>query len=99
MGFRKTFTDYLDDVSSTYADEALLLANNGQRAVDLAFRTDELKGSTIAYPAANTQRGNSDFKDWYYFAGVGVSFRLSPVFNTGGNRSGGNNLGCPARVY
>ena len=38
LSLRKTFTDYLDDVSTTYVDENLLLANRGQQAVDLAYR-------------------------------------------------------------
>jgi hypothetical protein len=97
MGLRKTFTDYLDDVSTTYADEGQLLVNSGQRAVDLAFRGDEDKGG-LTYPDANTGRGNPRNKDWYYFAGLGISFRLSPMFNTSASGSR-RNTGCPANVY
>ncbi|MCW3090899.1 MAG: hypothetical protein JWP81_1968 [Ferruginibacter sp.] len=96
MGLRKTFTDYLDDVSSTYADPVLLLQNNGQQALDLAFRGDELKGSGTPYPAVNSMRGNAGSKDWYYFAGVGVSFRLAPRFDNGGRGGAGKSkTGCP----
>ncbi len=42
IGARKTFTDYLDDVSGTYADQAALLAGRGPKAVELAFRTPEI---------------------------------------------------------
>jgi hypothetical protein len=97
LGFRKTFTDYLDDVSTSYADKAQLLSNNGQRAVDLAFRGDEVKGSGAVYPAANSKRGNELSKDLYYFAGMGISFRLSPVAG-GHQRDGGGGrgkIGCP----
>src|SRR5690606_3987873 len=41
FGYRKTFTDYLDDVSTTYVDETALLNAKGQVAVDLAWRGDE----------------------------------------------------------
>ncbi len=75
IGYRKTFTDYLDDVSSQYVDRALLLANNGARAVDLAFRGDELD-KKYTYPN-NAKRGNPNRKDAYYFIGLGMSFRLS----------------------
>lgn len=100
IGFRKTFTDYLDDVSTTYADRAQLLANNGQRAVDLAFRGDELKGSTLTYPAANAKRGNAGSKDLYYFAGMGISFRLSPLSEGRDRSSGGGRgkIGCPTNL-
>jgi len=101
IGFRKTFTDYLDDVSSTYADRAQLLVNNGQRAVDLAFRGDELKGSTLAYPAVGAQRGNAGNKDLYYFAGIGISFRLSPMSESRERGAGGGRgkFGCPTNLY
>jgi opacity protein-like surface antigen len=99
IGLRKTFTDYLDDLSTTYADETQLLLNNGQRAVDLAFRGDENKGG-LTYPPGNTIRGNPNSKDWYYFTGLGISFRLSPKFETG---SGGSlhksKTGCPVNIY
>ena len=77
MGFRKTFTDYLDDVSSVYANPAALAANNGTLALSISYRTDELPGYSKYYPGSNRIRGNPKLKDWYYFAGVGVSFRLS----------------------
>ena len=77
IGFRKTFTDYLDDVSSTYANPASMLANNGPLALSISYRTDELPGGSKGYPYPNRIRGNPKLKDWYYFAGVGVSFRLS----------------------
>jgi hypothetical protein len=97
IGLRKTNTDYLDDVSSTYADQNELLFNNGQQAVDLAFRGDEDKNG-LTYPAVNTVRGNPKSKDWYYFTGLGVSFRLKPKFD--GNSGGGRQkTGCPTNVY
>ncbi|MEP7107731.1 MAG: DUF6089 family protein [Ferruginibacter sp.] len=98
IGLRKTFTDYLDDLSSTYADQALLILNNGQRSADLAFRGDELKGSGALYPEANSKRGNSGSKDWYYFAGAGISFRLSPRFEIAGG-AGRSKTGCPVNIY
>jgi opacity protein-like surface antigen len=97
FGMRKTFTDYLDDVSTTYADENELLLNNGPQAVDLAFRGDENK-SGISYPPVNTVRGNPKSKDWYYFTGLGVSFRLFPGSSNGGS-PGRTKTGCPVNIY
>src|SRR5690606_15533698 len=50
IGLRKLFTDYIDDVSTTYADEAILASRRGQRAVGIAFRGDELKDLQLDYP-------------------------------------------------
>jgi opacity protein-like surface antigen len=96
MGFRKAFTDYLDDVSSTYVDRNLLLTNRGAKAVELAYRGGELKNGDPQYPAAGTQRGASAQKDWYYFTGLTLSFRL----NGGGFGGNGKHseYRCPANV-
>ena len=68
-GLRKTTTDYLDDVSTTYADPAILKAENGPIAAILADR------STIPNEPG-TQRGNSNTKDWYSFAGAFITIKF-----------------------
>ena len=77
LGFRKTFTDYLDDVSTTYVDELVLAANRGQKAANIAYRGDEVPGGSSTYPAGGTQRGNPKTKDWYYFTGITFRIRLT----------------------
>ena len=77
LGFRKTFTDYLDDVSTTYVDELVLAANKGQKAADIAYRGDELPNGA-PYPAGGSPRGNPKSKDWYYFTGITFRIRLNP---------------------
>lgn len=90
----KTFTDYLDDVSSTYVDQGNLLAERGPTAVQYAYRSDELPGhKSDAYPADGFPRGSAAHKDWYYFTGVTLTFNLN-----GGNGLFGNalrQLRCP----
>lgn len=70
-GMRYTFTDYVDDVSGTYADPDVILAERGPIAHQLANRSsltdDELTGR---------QRGNSKTNDWYSFALITVSMNL-----------------------
>jgi len=95
-GFRKTFTDYLDDVSTTYVDGPTLLANNGSKAVELAFRGDELKPGLI-YPNQGAIRGSPKRTDYYYIVGASVSFRLNR--QSGNGNSGKNRTGCPVNVY
>jgi len=77
IGMRKLFTDYVDDISTTYVDRTLLLAERGQLAVDLAFRGDELKDNPGVYPAEGAIRGGAATKDWYYFSGLTATFRLN----------------------
>ncbi|MEO6221580.1 MAG: DUF6089 family protein [Ginsengibacter sp.] len=96
LGLRKLFTDRLDDVSTTYVDQILLQNNRGSKAVELAYRANELKNGT-PYPPANTIRGGSKNKDWYYFTGLTASFRLgNGGFGGGGGRR--SKYGCPANV-
>ncbi|MBX2921042.1 MAG: hypothetical protein KF746_02530 [Chitinophagaceae bacterium] len=98
--FNKTFTDYLDDVSTTYIDRAALQAAKGNKAVELAYRGGEVNHANT-YPAAGTPRGNPKTKDWYYFSGITVSYSLfgrPENYNTGGGK-GSRSLGCPKNIY
>ncbi len=76
VGVRKTFTDYLDDVSTTYVDKATLLAAKGAKAVELAYRGGELKGGNPTYPAEGNIRGGQKYKDFYYYTGIRVSITI-----------------------
>ena len=73
FGYRKIFTDYLDDVSSTYADQASLLAARGPKAVELAYRGNETQAGS--YPAAGVNRGNPNNKDGYYYFAITYTVR------------------------
>ncbi len=78
VGARRTYSDYLDDVSTLYPDMAALLAANGSNAVALSDRSfSRLDTSADVTNAFNKQRGNSTDKDWYLFAGITVFWRLS----------------------
>lgn len=75
VGFRKTFTDYLDDVSTYYVDQAILQNAKGSEAVEMAYRGNELKGGA-SYPTAGTVRGGPKYKDMYYYTGIRVSIAI-----------------------
>ncbi|GHS84735.1 hypothetical protein FACS1894201_03510 [Bacteroidia bacterium] len=68
-GMRKTFTDYIDDVSTTYVDPNILLAEIGQLAASLADRSETPN-------AIGSARGNSNTKDWYSFFGVMFTYKI-----------------------
>jgi Domain of unknown function (DUF6089) len=95
IGLRKTFTDYLDDVSSTYIDQTALASAKGAKAVEMAFRGDELKNGAT-YPAEGTIRGGSKYKDWYYFSGVTISIGLGKRRGFHGTDNGRTD--CPKPV-
>ena len=75
-GARRTFTDYLDDVSTTYPDKNLLAANNGSDAVALS---DKTVLSNTNYNNER-QRGNASDKDWYMFTGATINWTLSKKY-------------------
>ena len=100
VGFRKTFTDYLDDVSTTYVDELTLANARGQKAADIAYRGDELSTGNPNYPAGGTQRGSPKSKDWYYFTGITFRVRINPHrreirLQYGPNRAKRSRVDCP----
>jgi Domain of unknown function (DUF6089) len=76
VGARRTYTDYLDDVSTSYADPAQIRKEYGKAAGLLSDRS--LKKPTTGN--IGRQRGNSTDRDWYYFAGIQVNYTLSKKY-------------------
>jgi hypothetical protein len=70
-GMRYTFTDYLDDVSGTYASPDVIQAERGDIAYELANRST-LTDETLE----GRQRGNSKTNDWYSFALITFSMNI-----------------------
>jgi hypothetical protein len=95
IGIRKLFTDYLDDVSTNYADENDLIAERGEIAAALAYRGDEVPGGNPVYPLKGEQRGSAQQKDLYYLTGLTVSFRLGDGGLGGGGGGRRKGYGCP----
>lgn len=78
-GFRKTFTDYIDDVSTTYVDPAIYSQMfTDPRTIALAeyFANPTLNtlGSNVTAPGQ--QRGNPHNTDAYMFTWVKLYYRL-----------------------
>lgn len=85
LNTRKTFTDYIDDVSTTFADPDLLLQSNGALAVTLADR------STSTIPGFNDPgaiRGNPDNNDTFFFLFITYSHPLGSDYYGGLGPSG-----------
>lgn len=69
-GMRATTTDYLDDVSTRYADPAIVSVG-GKDAVILA---DQSIGVTV--DNTDRQRGFAKNRDWYSYLGLYLTFRI-----------------------
>ena len=69
---RKTFTDYLDDVSTTFVGPNL----NGEYPSEMSQAAIEMS-DPLGTHKKDQLRGNSDKKDWYSFAGITLSFKLN----------------------
>jgi hypothetical protein len=75
IGFRKTYSDRIDDVSSEYADFNEQIQQKGMIAAYLTDRSAELNNGTPQFKAGY-RRGNDDFNDWYMIANVSLSCRI-----------------------
>jgi hypothetical protein len=98
LGIRKTFTGYLDDVSTTYVDGNLLANKRGGTPAAIAYRGDELPGR-LPYPADDTKRRNPNNKDCYYLTGISYRMHLMPPHsgrkNNDGSRIRISKTSCP----
>lgn len=85
FGVRKTFTDYLDDVSSIYVDDQIVGGASGPMAVALKDRSAEVNNDLTVKFENNDPRGNPKSKDWYLISGVTLTYRIlggrQPCFN------------------
>ncbi len=97
IDMRKLFTDYLDDVSGTYADSAILAGARGAQAAAFAYRGTELAGAA-GYPVEGAIRGNPKHKDWYFTTGLKISYSLGNIGKLGGSAKK-SKTGCPVNVY
>ncbi|PWT70313.1 MAG: hypothetical protein C5B59_20855, partial [Bacteroidetes bacterium] len=89
--YRKTFTDYIDDVSTTYIDPSLFykyLSPSNARIADLIYNKSPLRGVDNNY-APGAKRGDATQKDAYFSFG----FKLGIRFGYG--REWNNSTRCP----
>jgi hypothetical protein len=76
IGPRRTYTDYLDDVSMTYSDKHTLLTENGSVAAALSDRS--LGNNPLIGP--DKMRGDPMHPDWYMFVGASAYINIGGKF-------------------
>jgi hypothetical protein len=86
---RKTFTDYMDDVSTNYIDPALFYNYMPAAQAQLAERMANKSSGRFQ---AGDKRGTPSNNDAYYSAGFKIGFRLG-----GSNNGYRNSTNCPIR--
>ncbi|GEO03015.1 hypothetical protein AAE02nite_06790 [Adhaeribacter aerolatus] len=98
IGWRKTFTDYLDDVSGQYASKADLLSMGGEKGKAAAILSDRSGQSGFpgamadpsgtpyshlpGYGVKGEQRGDVTDDDWYIITGLHLTY-IMPVRTRG----------------
>ncbi len=100
--YRKTFTDYIDDVSTTYVDYRNFAKYLPAQEASLATKLSD-KANGIIFPgmtrfAAGEQRGDLKHGDTYFSVVLKIGFRLGPIYESSFARSAARQTRCPS-VY
>jgi len=88
---RRSFTDYIDDVSTVYANTEDLFANYGEISAAFADR----RGEALGVPQLNTpgfKRGGSGVDDYYFSFMFNLTANLESIFGLG---QGSGSIDCP----
>ena len=75
-GMRRTWTDYIDDVSGNYVDNAILAFENGPLAATFADRSG-VEDAIPGYENTGRARGDANTRDWYVYSGLTITYILS----------------------
>jgi opacity protein-like surface antigen len=95
---RKTFTDYIDDVSSNYVDRNVLLQAKGAKAVEMAYRGGQSPLGQPLYPQHGEQRGTPSQMDWYYFLGMHLEIKTHAFSGLFRNNKTVSSQRCPRNL-
>lgn len=96
--YRKTFTDYIDDVSTTYIDPNLFDKYLSVADAALARRiNDKAPTGGITLTAPGYQRGNPKNNDTYFSFVLKLGIRLRSAYNNDFDRGATNQTRCPKR--
>ena len=98
---RKSFTDYIDDVSKTYIDPNLydkyLTPENAAIAKKISDKMYGIVTPSVARYAPGTQRGNKNQNDSSFTTFFKIGIRLGPIFEDSYSMNAASHMLCPAR--
>jgi len=98
--YRKSFTDYIDDVSTTYIDPVYFANYMSAQQASIARQIHDktigivLPGITRYQPG--DQRGNPRNQDAYFTLVAKIGIRLGPIYNSIYDRNAARQTRCPA---
>jgi hypothetical protein len=99
--YRKSFTDYIDDVSTTYIDPNLfdkyLSVQDAAIAKKIHDKVYGIVTPGVTRYAPGTDRGHSVQGDAYFSFLMKFGVRLGPVYGSNMERSAARQLKCPAK--
>lgn len=96
---RKSFTDYIDDVSTTFIDRDLydkyLTPENARIAKQISDKMYGIVTPDVTRYAAGTQRGNPKQNDSYFTTFLKFGVRLGPIYEDENSRLAARHMRCP----
>ena len=98
---RKTFTDYVDDVSTDYIDpvyfDKYLSPENAALAKQIHDKVIGIVTPAVSRYAPGTQRGDPRQNDAYFTVFLKFGVRLGAIFDNIYDRRAASHMRCPAR--
>lgn len=98
---RKTFTDYIDDVSTEYIDPNLfnkyLSPQNAAIARQISDKVFGIVTPGVTRYSPGTQRGNANQNDAYFSISLKLAVRLGAIFDNIYDRNVASHMKCPKR--
>lgn len=98
---RKSFTDYIDDVSTTYINPDLfnkyLSPQNAIIARQISDKVFAIVNPGLSRNSPGTQRGNPNQNDSYFTTFLKFGIRLGPIFDNTYDRNVASRIQCPHR--
>ncbi len=98
---RKTFTDYIDDVSTEYIDptnfDKYLTPARAAIARQIYDKVFAIVNPGLSRNQPGIQRGNPNQNDAYFTFFMKFAMRIGPIFNNIYSRNVASHMKCPAR--